>query len=268
MFGYIYLTTNLVNGKKYIGKHKFSGPGIDKKYLGSGSSLQKAIKKYGSENFKTEILETCDSVDELNEREKFWINLFNASEDNNFYNIAFGGDGGDVITSLSPEKKLLALQKRKETWKNNNTYIKMSLSHLKYYQEHPEARVGLSDKLKKFNLEHPEVAMLRSKLYTGRPWSDLQKRQHLMHVARGKDNKNSRECICIETQERFVSATEAAEKYGGSYKVIWKCCKGQCKTAAGFHWTFCDDTARQQEFAEFIGKERKIFRDSKQFGYK
>ena len=65
---YIYLTTNLVNGKKYIGQHNGS---IKDDYLGSGVLLVKAIKKYGKENFKKEILEERD-ITELDEKEKYW----------------------------------------------------------------------------------------------------------------------------------------------------------------------------------------------------
>jgi hypothetical protein len=46
---YIYITTNLINGKQYIGKHYGL---INDDYFGSGILLQKALKKYGKENFK------------------------------------------------------------------------------------------------------------------------------------------------------------------------------------------------------------------------
>ena len=49
----IYKTTNLVNGKIYIGKDKNNNPS----YLGSGKILKLAIKKYGKENFTKETIE-------------------------------------------------------------------------------------------------------------------------------------------------------------------------------------------------------------------
>ena len=67
MYGYIYETTNLINGKKYIGKHKSNK--FDTWYLGSGIVLKKAIKKYGRENFQTIIIEKIyTNKDDLNKR--------------------------------------------------------------------------------------------------------------------------------------------------------------------------------------------------------
>lgn len=84
---YIYKTTNLINNKVYIGK---SEKAFNEKYVGSGKLLWKAIKKHGLHNFKTELLENCSSIQELNKREKFWI----ARYSNNSYNLAEGGTGG------------------------------------------------------------------------------------------------------------------------------------------------------------------------------
>ena len=67
-FYFVYKTTNLVNGKFYIGK-KISGENLAPTYLGSGVLINKAIAKYGVENFKREILEFCDSAEYLSERE-------------------------------------------------------------------------------------------------------------------------------------------------------------------------------------------------------
>lgn len=81
--GFIYLTTNNINGRKYVGKHIDNG----KKYLGSGKLLKRAIKKYGKDNFTTTVLEECNNIDDLDKCELKWIHHFNAKHDETFYNL-------------------------------------------------------------------------------------------------------------------------------------------------------------------------------------
>jgi len=88
----IYKTTNKVNGHFYIGKDQKNNPD----YLGSGIALQRAILKYGRENFSKEILEECNDKKVLADRERYWISQYNATKDENSYNIAEGGFGGNT----------------------------------------------------------------------------------------------------------------------------------------------------------------------------
>jgi len=87
----IYKTTNLVNGKIYIGKHQTNNP--DDSYYGSGSAIKRAIKKYGKENFKKDILYNFDTVGEMDRKEKELIDeSFINRKDT--YNRGVGGEGG------------------------------------------------------------------------------------------------------------------------------------------------------------------------------
>lgn len=97
---YIYLTTNRVNGKQYIGQHYGE---LNDFYIGSGSVLKKAIEKYGKENFSKEILEICQDYDSMNNAERNWIKQFNAVKDDKFYNIAEGGFNSNPCLGLSIE---------------------------------------------------------------------------------------------------------------------------------------------------------------------
>lgn len=90
MYGYIYITENLINHKKYIGRHKSEK--FDSWYIGSGIELHYAILKYGKQNFSTKIICECESEEDLNEKEIFYIDLYNAVESADFYNISKGGD--------------------------------------------------------------------------------------------------------------------------------------------------------------------------------
>lgn len=89
MYGYTYITTNLINGKKYIGQHKAER--FDENYKGSGYALQAAIKKYGWENFETKVLNTYDTKEELNQAEIEEIQTRNAVDSEEYYNLANGG---------------------------------------------------------------------------------------------------------------------------------------------------------------------------------
>jgi len=89
----IYKTINNINGKIYIGKHKTKN--INDEYLGSGKLLQRAIKKYGIENFTKEIIYICNTEDEMNKKEKMIITE-EFVKDINTYNVALGGQGGNL----------------------------------------------------------------------------------------------------------------------------------------------------------------------------
>ena len=91
MFHTIYQTTNIVNGKIYIGVH--STLDIYDSYLGSGKNLKRAIKKHGKENFKKEILYIVDSVEEAYNLEEKLVNEEFISR-NDTYNVKIGGDRG------------------------------------------------------------------------------------------------------------------------------------------------------------------------------
>ena len=91
----IYKITNKINNKWYIGKDASNRP----YYFGSGIAIKAAISKYGKENFEKTILEECDSLEELNIREIYWITYTNAVENPNSYNIAKGGEGGDLLSN-------------------------------------------------------------------------------------------------------------------------------------------------------------------------
>ena len=92
MYGYIYQIENNLNNKKYIGKHKCNV--LNDSYMGSGKLLRRAQNKYGIENFSKTILEYCNNEEELNQREIYWINFYNAVSDNHYYNLQKGGTGG------------------------------------------------------------------------------------------------------------------------------------------------------------------------------
>lgn len=129
IYGYIYLTTNLINEKKYIGQHK--GTQLDNSYFGSGSLILKALKKYGKSNFKCEILDIAYSKEELDSKEIYWISYYDAIQSETYYNLARGGviagrEFGHEVSESTREKlrkanlgKHLSLETRQKVSASN-----------------------------------------------------------------------------------------------------------------------------------------------------
>lgn len=88
MFYTIYKTTNLINGKFYIGKHQTKD--LNDGYLGSGKLLKRAISKYGIENFHKEILHICKDESHMNLLESILV----VPDVETNYNLCEGGKGG------------------------------------------------------------------------------------------------------------------------------------------------------------------------------
>ena len=76
----------------------------DSWYLGSGVLLQRAIDKYGTDNFERTILCECPDDQSLNEMERRFISYYNAVDNNQFYNLTFGGDGLSVVPECVRER--------------------------------------------------------------------------------------------------------------------------------------------------------------------
>ena len=86
----------------YIGQRKF-GNGW-KNYYGSGKHYKRTENKYGKENFTRKIINIGSSQEELNELEIYYINLHDAVNSLEYYNIADGGKSGNTFAGKSEEE--------------------------------------------------------------------------------------------------------------------------------------------------------------------
>ena len=93
IIGYIYQITNIVNGKFYIGKTEKTIKNRFSNHMSAGKNpkdyFHNAIKKYGRENFKIEIIKYVYEDDDINELEKHYIGWLKPQ-----YNLKEGGEGG------------------------------------------------------------------------------------------------------------------------------------------------------------------------------
>ena len=204
---YIYVITNDVNNKQYVGKTNFS---IEKRFKEHVSlsertrhekrPLYDAMNKYGIEHFSIEQLEEC-LPEETAIREQYWIDKLNTH--NKGYNATYGGDG----KLLYNYEKIVEKYKELKTLKATAEYFHCSVDVVKAACDN----YGISSKeinknaIQKYS---KRVAML-----------DIDTEQIL---------------------QTFESLSEAARFLGDSRKSghIGKVCNGKRIYAYGYKWKF------------------------------
>lgn len=185
----VYKTTNLVNGKIYVGKtHRKDG--FDR-YLGSGKVFRQAMRKYGRENFKREIIEECETREDLDIAESKWIELLHARDPDIGYNLAPGGEGGGAYEGLTPEQREIRNRKISETTKgkpkrghavSEETRVHMQQAQQKKAQdpEYINSRKGV--KLSSTTIEKMSAAKKGKPRCGGKDWTGL----HLSEETKAK----------------------------------------------------------------------------------
>src|SRR5208337_2154323 len=106
----VYKITNINNNKAYIGQsqqtleQRWNHHKSDAKRIGFNTHFYKAIRKYGTECWKQEILEEVNSVELLNEAEMKWIEYYNTFNRDKGYNSTSGGENGFIFSDETKEK--------------------------------------------------------------------------------------------------------------------------------------------------------------------
>ena len=107
---YIYKVTNTVNEKYYIGKRTCECDILSDVYMGSGTTIKNAIKKYGKDNFVKEVLCVCVSESSAYFMEKIFVGKEEV-DDSQCYNMTLGGRG--FCSTLSTREKISLANKGK-----------------------------------------------------------------------------------------------------------------------------------------------------------
>lgn len=118
----IYMATNRVNGKEYVGQTVDSLPSRRQSHIHSifnNNYFHNAIRKYGIDNFDWEILhDDISNMNDLNKLEIYYIELYDTF--NNGYNLDLGGR--NTLMSVETKKKISESRIGKYTGKDNSNY--------------------------------------------------------------------------------------------------------------------------------------------------
>jgi hypothetical protein len=103
-YNFVYIITNLINGKQYIGDHSTND--LDDQYLGGGIYLSKAKKKYGKQSFELKIIEFFPTKQEAFNIQEKYINEYNTLSPNGYNISPKGGLGVKECHSKKTCKKI------------------------------------------------------------------------------------------------------------------------------------------------------------------
>jgi len=105
----VYLTTNKVDGRKYIGStNKTYDEAVKAKYLGSQAELKSDIDKLGADKFTFEVIEQCNDINHCREREKYHHDLNDVAKSPIFYNKKHGHYGAKNYRYTGEQSKNLS----------------------------------------------------------------------------------------------------------------------------------------------------------------
>lgn len=185
-FNYIYKITCSVTNRYYIGMH--STDKMNDGYFGSGKRLWFSINYHGKENHVKEILEYCDTKQELSKREAEIVTNELINEDL-CMNLVHGGQGGGGCTNFS-EEKLLEFTKA-----GGNAFA----NKMKTNQEF---RVKITSKRSEVIKEEHRLGKLKySNRFNGKEHSEESKQSiGLTNSVKQKGDKNSQYGTCWITK--------------------------------------------------------------------
>lgn len=239
--GYIYLITNLITKKQYVGQslckdieHRWNQ---HRKLMANclGRYLLSAYKKYGINNFKFQIICICFDID-TNKYESDYIKKYNTLVPNG-YNLQEGGKN----SKQHPETIALRVQK---------------LKGRKYGPPSDEIRAKISEALKgsrngnfgkkMSNEQKNKLSELHKQMWQENKCKDIIPKsiENQLIALKSGSALNKKRLGQFDTSgnllEEFTCITDASKLYNISHSTISRVCnnKSHCKTAAGFIWKF------------------------------
>ncbi len=169
-----------------------------------------AIRNFGLENFRKEIL--CDrlTLEGAWRLEAFFIDFYDSMNPEKGYNRVTGGSPlGCRFAGAAREARSRSMSLRYANHPEAALVQKAAMEA--YFAAHPEVKAGIRARMKKRSLEGKNTRFLRA-------------------------DRRPRPVVCVETGEVYASQLEAERITG--FKAIHMVCKGQRATAGGRHWKY------------------------------
>lgn len=236
IYGVIYLISNLVNGKKYVGQTTRTVEERFKEHAAADSAIGKAIQKYGVENFRYGVIVTCYSKEELDAQEIHYIAALKSKVPTG-YNLTDGGDGiqgcpqevRDKISAkktgykASDEARANMSAERVERYKDPAAHEVLSIAQKKRYAENPvteETLAKRAETAKRHYDEHLEKRDAAGKRMSER-WADPEGREKLLAgIEKRWENPEAHEKASAVSKARSVTP-EAQERFAATLAKRW-----------------------------------------------
>ena len=261
MIHYVYIITNNVNGRKYIGTH--STKNIDDNYMGCGKALNLAKKKYGIENFSKEIKSIFETEKEAFDKESELIEKYNAVDSMEFYNMASGGLGGYESTRAGKTElekweinnRMRNSLKGKMAGEKNPMYGKRGINNPKYgipLTDEQKENIRKALKGKPFTEEHKEnirksrIGMKLSESHKANIGLALKGRCISDKCKKASREANIKNIVLLNDLSVYESITDAMNTYKIARQSIGKVCMGERNYAGIINnekaiWMYLDD---------------------------
>lgn len=221
----IYLITNLINGKVYVGKsvdpkgrwgdHKKVALGGKEKYPTEFFAIHAAIQKYGLDNFKFEIIEEFESEVQAFQAETQHILSFRSNLKEFGYNCNLGGEGG-IVPNDEVRQKLIAAQNRPHIKKMKSELMKTR------HQNDPGflGRINIGNQYTKGRALPQEERDHLSKIFTGRVVSEGT-RQKMSEAQTGEKHAGAKlsEKDILDIRSKYVPQKYSCSKLSQEYNV-------------------------------------------------